>query len=141
MSELGQTRPSWPRLHVHSCPQSPPIAAVNDRVPVPVTHLASEAATLGSPLPCARLDVGTISVCMAARPPNLGREKNLLRFWCIGLFVSISRFRVRTPSEFVAHDSKLQFGSLNHGPPADLNTASVCRVRRRRRLAIGGTRK
>ena len=119
----------------------PPIAAVNDRVPARVTHLASEAATLGSPLPCARLDVGTISVCMAARPPNLGREKNLLRFWCIGLFVSISRFRVRTPSEFVAHDSKLQFGSLNHGPPADLNTASVCRVRRRRRLAIGGTRK
>src|SRR6266852_3883146 len=76
MSELGQTRPSWPRLHVHSCPQSPPIAAVNDRVPVPVTHLASEAATLGSPLPCARLDVGTISVCMAARPPKpRSREK------------------------------------------------------------------
>jgi hypothetical protein len=64
----------------------PPIAAVNDRVPVPVTHLASEAATLGSPLPCARLDVGAISVCIAARPPNLGREKYLLHFLCIGLF-------------------------------------------------------
>src|SRR6266481_2762934 len=49
--------------------------------------LASEAATLGSPLPCARLDVGAISVCIAARPPNLGREKDLLHFFCIGLFV------------------------------------------------------
>ena len=89
MCGLGQTRPSWPRLHVHSCPQSPPIAAVNDRVPARVTHLASEAATLGSPLPCARLDVGAISVCIAARPPNLGREKDLLHFLCIGLFVCI----------------------------------------------------
>jgi hypothetical protein len=27
--------------------------------------------------------------------------------------------------ELVAHDSKLQFGSLNHGPAADLNIACV----------------
>jgi hypothetical protein len=26
-------------------------------------------------------------------------------------------------NEFVAHDSKLQFGSLNHGPAANLNIA------------------
>jgi len=26
-------------------------------------------------------------VCIAARPPNLGREKDLLHFFCIGLFV------------------------------------------------------
>jgi hypothetical protein len=31
----------------------------------------------------------------------------------------------RIVSEFVAHDSKLQFGSLNHGPAADLNPAGV----------------
>lgn len=78
--KLDRVGRGYTSIHV----RSPPIAAVNDRVPVPVTHLASEAATLGSPLPCARLHVGAISVCIAAHPPNLGREKDLLHFLCIG---------------------------------------------------------
>jgi hypothetical protein len=36
-----------------------------------------------------RLAIGAISVCIAARPPNFGREKDLLHFLCIGLFVCI----------------------------------------------------
>jgi hypothetical protein len=67
--------------------RNPPIATVMAGCPVPIPHLAAEAATLGSPLPCAPLDVGAISVCIAARPPNFRREKDLLHFLCIGLFV------------------------------------------------------
>jgi hypothetical protein len=67
--------------------RNPPTATVMAGCPVPIPHLAAEAATLGSPLPCAPLDVGAISVCIAARPPNFRREKDLLHFLCIGLFV------------------------------------------------------
>src|SRR6267143_1180647 len=74
------------------------------------------------------------SLCAWLRAPQTSVERKIC---CVfGALGFLFQFR-----DFVAHDSKLQFGSLNHGPPADLNTASVCRVRRRRRLAIGGTRK
>src|SRR5258707_4837996 len=74
MSELGQTRPSWPRLHVHSCPQSPPIAAVNDPAPLPATQLAPEAATVGPPFASGRLRVRALPVFVLARPPNTQRR-------------------------------------------------------------------